>query len=140
MIECDLKVNHSIICPKVQIRNQLKKLHQPAYLVFCCSNIKISETVMPTHKTCLGENAFTCWAFSCASMLRVACLQLVESCFRLRLISQATRIRCEDYIRQEGVHVEIRNLIMMILLPKKLHMDDQTQGAYLRAAVSRVSR
>ena len=31
-------------------RNQLKKLHQPASLVFPCLNIKISETVMPINE------------------------------------------------------------------------------------------
>ena len=39
----------------------------------------------------------------------------------------------------ESVHEDIRNLIAMILLPKKLHENDQSQAAYLRAAVSRVS-
>ena len=47
--------------------------------------------------------------------------------------------RCLDYISEEKVHVELRNLIMMILLPKKLHVDDDKQAAFLRAAVSRVS-
>ena len=42
-------------------------------------------------------------------------------------------------ISEEKVHVELRNLIMMILLPKKLHIDDNSQAAFLRAAVSRVS-
>ena len=46
---------------------------------------------------------------------------------------------CLDYISREEVHVELRNLIMMILLPKKLHVDDTSQAAFLRAAVSRVS-
>ena len=36
------------------------------------------------------------------------------------------------------VHQQIRNLIAMILLPKKLHKNDESQAAYLRAAVSRV--
>ena len=44
-----------------------------------------------------------------------------------------------EYINEEKVHVELRNLIMMILLPKKLHVDDSSQAAYLRAAISRVS-
>ena len=46
---------------------------------------------------------------------------------------------CLDYINEQKVHVELRNLILMILLPKKLHVDDQSQAAFLRAAVSRVS-
>ena len=46
---------------------------------------------------------------------------------------------CLDYINKEEVHVELRNLILMIFLPKKLHVDDSSQSAFLRAAVSRVS-
>ena len=36
-------------------------------------------------------------------------------------------------------HHKIRNLIAMILLPKKLHKNDESQAAFLRAAISRVS-
>ena len=36
-------------------------------------------------------------------------------------------------------HQKIRNLIAMILLPKTLHKNDESQAACLRAAVSRVS-
>ena len=86
----------------------------------------------------LGENAFTCWAFSSTTMLRTSCTLLIESCFEHQLINNLQRLDCLKYIRQDKVHVETRNLIMMLLLPRKLHMDDQTQGAYLRAAVSRV--
>ena len=46
---------------------------------------------------------------------------------------------CLDFILSEENHKKIRNLIAMILLPKKLHENDVTQAAYLRAAVSRVS-
>ena len=45
-----------------------------------------------------------------------------------------------DGINAEKTHVEIRNLAMMILLPKKLHFDGEHQAAFLRAAVSRVSK
>ena len=71
-------------------------------------------------------------------MLRTSCLLLIDSCFQLGLIDEDRRRRCCEYIQKEDTHIEIRNLIMMILLPRKLHMDDHTQGAYLRAAVSRV--
>lgn len=42
-------------------------------------------------------------------------------------------------LQKDRVHVELRNLIMMLLVPKKLHTDGEHQGAFLRAAVSRVS-
>ena len=87
----------------------------------------------------IGENAFTCWAFSCASMLRVSCLRLIRQCHELSIIYDEQKRNCEEFISSEAVHVHIRNLTMMILLPRKLHMDDDTQGAYLRAAVSRVN-
>ena len=46
--------------------------------------------------------------------------------------------RCLEYINEERTHVHLRNLVMMVLLPKKLHFDGEHQAAYLRAAVSRV--
>ena len=86
-----------------------------------------------------GSSAYTCWAFSCASMLRTSCKLLIQRCHELGLISKIKMDRCTEYISEEEVHVEIRNLIMMILLPKKLHVDDSSQAAFLRAAVSRVN-
>ena len=47
---------------------------------------------------------------------------------------------CLEYINGEKIHKEIRNLIMMILLPKRLHFDGAHQAAFLRAAVSRVRK
>lgn len=72
-------------------------------------------------------------------MLRSSCLLLIDTCFQHGLIEEGKRRSCCEYIQEEKTHVEIRNLIMMVLLPRKLHMDDNTQAAYLRAAVSRVS-
>ena len=63
---------------------------------------------------------------------------LIDSCYRHNLIDNQRKEKCKTFIKSEKTHVEIRNLIMMILLPRKLHIDDNTQGAYLRAAVSRV--
>ena len=86
-------------------------------------------------------------------MLRTACLRLIRSCHEHKVICDIgpiysnieyklndddRKLKCEEYIRREEVHVEIRNLIMMVLLQKKLHKDDESQEAYLRAAVSRV--
>ena len=72
-------------------------------------------------------------------MLRVSCKLLIEQCYECELIDAYRKQRCDEFITSEKVHVEIRNLTMMILLPRKLHLDDETQAAFVRAAVSRVS-
>ena len=71
-------------------------------------------------------------------MMRISCLRLIRQCHQLGIIDDETKSECEEFISSETVHVHLRNLTMMILLPRKLHVDDDTQGAYLRAAVSRV--
>ena len=85
-----------------------------------------------------GANAYTCWAFSCASMIRVSCKLIIKQSHECGIIDDGKKERCLKLITSEKVHVEIRNLAMMILLPRKLHVDDETQSAFLRAAVSRV--
>ena len=37
------------------------------------------------------------------------------------------------------LYLEIRNLMMMIIIPKRIHKKDPEQGAYLRASIVRVS-
>ena len=86
-----------------------------------------------------GSSAYTCWAFSCASMLRTSVKLFIRRCHEIGLINEDKMNKLLDYINEEKVHVELRNLIMMILLPKKLHIDDSSQAAFLRAAVSRVN-
>ena len=63
----------------------------------------------------------------------------IRKCHEIGVIDQDQMNKLLDYISKEKVHVELRNLIMMILLPKKLHVDNSSQAAYLRAAISRVS-
>ena len=36
-------------------------------------------------------------------------------------------------------YLEIRNLMMMIIIPKRIHVKDKGQGAYLKASIVRVS-
>ena len=72
-------------------------------------------------------------------MLRTSMKLFIRRCHEIGLIDEDQLKKRLDYISEEKVHVELRNLIMMILLPKKLHVDDQSQAAFLRAAVSRVS-
>ena len=56
-------------------------------------------------------------------------------------IARVQCIRFDECMKQslKSFHVQVRNMIMMILVPRKLHVDDCTQAAYLEAAVSRVS-
>ena len=37
------------------------------------------------------------------------------------------------------LYLEIRNLMMMIIIPKRIHKKDSEQAAYLRASIVRVS-
>ena len=37
------------------------------------------------------------------------------------------------------LYLEIRNLMMMIIIPKRIHKKDSEQGAYLRSSIVRVS-
>ena len=85
-----------------------------------------------------GENSYTCWAFSCATMLRTSCVIFIGQCHKEGLIGEERKNELEQYITADKVHSIIRNLLMMVLIPRKLHVDDESQAAYLRATVSRV--
>ena len=73
-------------------------------------------------------------------MLRTSTKLFIRRCYEIGVINEDKMKKLLDYIDDGEVHVELRNLIMMILLPKKLHIDDNFQAAFLRAAVSRVSK
>ena len=85
-------------------------------------------------------SSYLCWAFSCASMVRVSCKILIKELFEAGKIDEERKEKCLEFLREDENHEDIRNLIAMILLPKKLHKNDESQAAHLRAAVSRVSR
>ena len=72
-------------------------------------------------------------------MLRASCTILIKKLFQAGEIDEERKNKCLYFINYPEVHREIRNLIAMILVPKKLHVNDDSQAAYLRAAVSRVS-
>ena len=87
-------------------------------------------------------SSFLCWAFSCASMIRASCSILIKKLLEKGKIDQQRKEECRQFISNNHTsenHKIIRNLIAMILLPKKLHKNDKSQSAFLRAAVSRVS-
>ena len=72
-------------------------------------------------------------------MIRSSCSILVKKLFEAGKINEERKTSCLKFIMEDETHEEIRNLIAMILLPKKMHKNDESQAAYLRAAVSRVS-
>ena len=72
-------------------------------------------------------------------MLRGSCRILINKLFEAGKIDEKRKYECLEFIMRDRAHQDIRNLIAMILLPKKLHKNDKSQAAYLRAAVSRVS-
>ena len=72
-------------------------------------------------------------------MLRTSCSILIKKLYEARKISKEKRRYAMEYVFSDETHFKTRNLIAMILLPKKLHVYDDSQAAYLRAAVSRVS-
>ena len=71
-------------------------------------------------------------------MLRTSCVIFIRQCHEQGLIDNEEKDKLETYIMNDKVHSMIRNLLMMVLIPKKLHVDDESQAAYLRATVSRV--
>ena len=83
--------------------------------------------------------SYLCWAYSCASMLRASVKILIKKLFEAGKIDDKRKEECLEFIREPTNHQEIRNLIAMVLVPKQLHKNDNSQAAYLRAAVSRVS-
>ena len=72
-------------------------------------------------------------------MIRAECTRLIKFLFQNGKINEERKNKCLEWINKENIHKEIRNLMMMILLPKRLHFDGAHQAAFLRAAVSRVS-
>ena len=72
-------------------------------------------------------------------MLRASCVILIKKLFEAGKIDQERKEQCLEFIRSGYIHWRIRDLIAMVLVPKKLHAKDDSQNAYLRAAVSRVS-
>ena len=115
---------------------------------FPANNSNLSEMMRTQGKTLsvsdmllnrfLGST-YLCWAFSCASMLRSSCSILIKKLFEAGKVDEEQRSECLAFIMGDRNHETIRKLIAMILLPKKLHKNDRSQSAYLKAAVSRVS-
>ena len=72
-------------------------------------------------------------------MLRASCSILIKAISEAGKMNENKTELSLKFIAEEENHEKIRNLIAMVLLPKKLHRNDSSRAAYLRAAVSRVS-
>ena len=95
---------------------------------------------------------FMCWAYSTTTMIRNTWK------FTLLQMEQAVKngtwnwqpeynweynfdYNAEMSIRESSsTFLEIRNLLLMMVLPKRIHKKDTLQSAYLRAAIARVSK
>ena len=71
-------------------------------------------------------------------MLRTSCIIFIRQYNQQGLINEYKKEKLMEFIMKEEVHCEIRNLLMMTLVPRPLHKDGTRQAAYLRATVSRV--
>ena len=88
-----------------------------------------------------------CWAYSTTSMIRntwkLTLLQMEQA--RINGTWKGYCARQFDYKSEMSIHessdtfLEIRNLLLMMVLPKRIHKKDNLQSAYLRAAIARVS-
>ena len=72
-------------------------------------------------------------------MLRSSCSIMIKQLYDAGKIDEGRKKKCLEFVMKNESHEKIRNLIAMILLPKKIHQNDISQAAYLKAAVSRVS-
>ena len=73
-------------------------------------------------------------------MIRGECTRFIKYLFQNGKINAEKKNECLEFINGADIHKKIRNLVMMILLPKRLHYDGAHQAAFLRAAVSRVRK
>ena len=88
---------------------------------------------------------YQCWAYSTTSMIRRTwkdTLQQMKEAQQNGTWIPAVRFdyNAKMYIRESSdSFVEMRNLLMMLVIPKRIHKKDKEQVAYLRAAIVRVS-
>ena len=92
---------------------------------------------------------YMCWAYSTTSMIRntwkFTLLQMkqakVNGTWNTGKYSSAKfDYKSEMSIRESSsTFLEIRNLLLMMVLPKRILKKDNLQSAYLRAAIARVS-
>jgi len=96
---------------------------------------------------------YTCWAFSVTSMLRATWKRTLidmkqsknddfwkpKDAMGNELFSDKDYNNEEILRKSDEMFKELRNLLMMTVIPKRLNKNDEKQGAYLRATIVRVS-
>ena len=88
---------------------------------------------------------YMCWAYSVATMIRntwIRTLQLMEQARAngaWDVLDGPFDFNSEMALRESTeTFVEIRNLMLMTVIPKRIHVKDNLHSAYLKAAVVRV--
>lgn len=85
-----------------------------------------------------GDSAYQCWAFSCTTMLRHSWRFFLRHLLDEELITNKEYKEEYAYVNSNDVFKEIKNLLMLMIVPKKMHIGDTSQAAYLKAAISRL--
>ena len=89
---------------------------------------------------------YQCWAYSTTSMLRrtwkdtLSQMKDAKQNGTWNVQRGPFDYKAEMTQRESSdTFVEMRNLLMMLVIPKRIHKKDAEQSAYLRAAIVRVS-
>ena len=94
-------------------------------------------------------STYMCWAYSIATMIRntwIRTLQLMEQArasgawiaqhaFQLAPFDLNSEMALRESLE---TFLEIRNLMLMTVIPKRIHIKDDLQSAYLKTAIVRV--
>ena len=86
-----------------------------------------------------------CWAYSLTSALRNSKKQTLG---QMKLAIDLGKWVCQEFdldkemaaIGSSSTFLELRNLLLMMVVPKKMSLKDSSQSAYMEAAVIRVSK
>ena len=71
--------------------------------------------------------------------------QILDNCWEWKIndlsytFDQQMYVEVVNYLQSNDVFLEIRCLMLMLVLPKRINKKDCYQAAYLRAAISRVT-
>ena len=92
-------------------------------------------------------DTYQCWAYSTTTMIRHSWKFTLDQMEEAVNNGTWTDDDADKFDYNEEMEVressefylEIRNLMMMIIIPKRIHKKDPEQGAYLRASIVRVS-
>ena len=92
-------------------------------------------------------STYMCWAFSTTTSIRNTWKRTLKQMdeamkngtWRGSKASQFFYSTELTDLKSSSTFLEIRNLMLMIIIPKRIHIKDSEQSAYVRAAFARVS-